>query len=87
MDEYRDFYRDFVGVPEEDLEKVTREGYRAMTAVRSSSLSDNESVSCYSCRLPGRGPQADAGELQLLLRQLPAGPLHLRSGKVHLWRL
>ncbi len=31
--EYRKFYKDFIGIPDKDLDKITQEGYRAMTAV------------------------------------------------------
>jgi len=33
QDEYREFYRRFVGVSATELDKVVKEGYRAMTAV------------------------------------------------------
>jgi hypothetical protein len=31
--EYHRFYKDFVKIPDRGLEKITQEGYRAMTAV------------------------------------------------------
>ena len=33
-EEYGKFYKSFVGVDPNDLDKITNEGYRAMTAVR-----------------------------------------------------
>ncbi len=38
MEEYRRFYKEFVMIDPTELEKVTQEGYRALTAVSSLSI-------------------------------------------------
>ena len=39
FEEYQKFYKDIIGIQKQDgLEKITKEGYRAMTAVSTSEL-------------------------------------------------
>ena len=44
LDEIRNYYRNFVGIGEDELEKVANEGYRAMTAVRALSRISHRKV-------------------------------------------
>lgn len=48
------YYKDFVGIPAENLDKVTKEGYRVMTANEDSKLTLDNYFYCFSNFLLGK---------------------------------
>jgi len=54
INEYRRFYKDFVGIPEKDLDKISQEGFRAMTAGGDYILNQENFDFCFANFLLGR---------------------------------
>ena len=84
--EIRNFYGGLIGVEKDKLDKVTNEGFRAMTAVSLKATFFLEGImSDHFIAISERNLRIEQGQLLLLLCQLFAWPYHLWTWKVHLW--
>ena len=86
FEEIKNFYEKCVGINDpETLHKVSKEGYRVMTAVSIIFVQFDALVLIIPNLFEERRLRVEQEELLVLLCQLSSGQIHIWTRKVHLW--